>query len=43
MSQSITVRSGAAGFTGLKQLRETLKLSVRAAVHRRATSAGWNC
>ncbi|RZT08699.1 hypothetical protein SAMN05216319_2885 [Duganella sp. CF402] len=40
MPQSITVRSGAAGFTGLKQLRETLKLSVRAAVHRRATY-GW--
>jgi uncharacterized protein VirK/YbjX len=40
MPQSITVRSGAAGFTGLKQLRETIKLSVRAAVHRRATY-GW--
>jgi uncharacterized protein VirK/YbjX len=40
MLQSITVRSGAAGFTGLKLLRETLKLSVRAAVHRRAT-LGW--
>ncbi|MTV40569.1 VirK/YbjX family protein [Duganella radicis] len=40
MTQSITIRSGAAGFTGLKQLRETLKLSLRAAVHRNAT-LGW--
>jgi uncharacterized protein VirK/YbjX len=38
--QSITIHSGAAGFQGLKQLREKLKLSVRAVVHRRATF-GW--
>ncbi|MRW88171.1 DUF535 domain-containing protein [Pseudoduganella sp. FT26W] len=38
--QSITIRSGAAGFTGLKQLRETLKLSLRAQLHRHATF-GW--
>ncbi|MYM23157.1 DUF535 domain-containing protein [Duganella sp. FT135W] len=40
MPQSITIRSGVAGFTGLKQLRETLKLSVRAALHRQSTF-GW--
>lgn len=39
MSQSITIRAGAAGFTGLKHLRETLKLALRAALHRRATCA----
>jgi uncharacterized protein VirK/YbjX len=38
--QSITIRSGAAGFTGLKQLRETLKLSLRALRHRHVTF-GW--
>ncbi|WP_343728815.1 VirK/YbjX family protein [Duganella sp.] len=40
MSQSITIRAGAAGFTGLKHLRERLKLSLRAALHHRATY-GW--
>jgi len=40
MSQSITIRSGVTGFTGLKRLRETLKMSVRAALHRNATY-GW--
>jgi uncharacterized protein VirK/YbjX len=38
--QSITIRAGAAGFTGLKQLRETIKLSLRARLHRHATF-GW--
>lgn len=38
--QSITIRSGAAGFTGLKQLRESFKLSLRAKLHRHATF-GW--
>ncbi|NYE61682.1 hypothetical protein FHW58_002889 [Duganella sp. 1224] len=38
--QSITIRSGVAGLTGLKQLRETLKLSLRARLHRHATF-GW--
>ena len=38
MSQFITIRAGAAGFAGLKHLRETLKLSLRAALHRHATS-----
>ena len=37
MSQFITIRAGAAGFAGLKHLRETLKLSLRAALHRHAT------
>jgi uncharacterized protein VirK/YbjX len=39
MSQLITIRAGAAGFAGLKHLRETLKLAVRARLHRRATYA----
>jgi uncharacterized protein VirK/YbjX len=38
--QSITIRSGVAGFTGLKQLRETIKLSMRAQLNRHATF-GW--
>ncbi len=38
--QSITIRSGVAGFTGLKQLRETIKLSMRARLNRHATF-GW--
>jgi uncharacterized protein VirK/YbjX len=37
MSQLITIRAGAAGFAGLKHVRETLKLSVRALLHRQAT------
>ena len=36
----ITIQSGAAGFDGLARLRETLKLSLRAFLHRRATY-GW--
>ena len=40
MSQLITLRSGTADFSGLKQMRETLKLSVRAFLHRQATY-GW--
>jgi len=39
MPQSITIRAGAAGFTGFKHLRERLKLAVRARVHRRVTSS----
>jgi uncharacterized protein VirK/YbjX len=39
MSQLITIRAGAAGFAGLKHLRETLKLAVRARLHRHATYA----
>jgi uncharacterized protein VirK/YbjX len=38
--QSITIRSGVAGFSGLKQLREAIKLSLRARLHRHATF-GW--
>jgi uncharacterized protein VirK/YbjX len=37
MSQLITIRSGAAGFAGLKRVRETLKLALRARLHRSAT------
>lgn len=37
MSQPITIRAGAAGFTGVKHLRESLKLALRARLHRRAT------
>ncbi|MRW92594.1 DUF535 domain-containing protein [Duganella sp. FT80W] len=40
MSPSITLRSGVAGFTGFKQLRETLKLTLRAGLHRHTTD-GW--
>lgn len=40
MSQPITLRAGAAGFTGFKQLRERLKLALRARLHQRATF-GW--
>ena len=40
MSQLITIRTGAAGFAGLKRVRETLKLGVRSLLHRRATD-GW--
>lgn len=40
MSQSITIRAGAAGFTGFKHLRESLKLALRARLHHRATF-GW--
>jgi uncharacterized protein VirK/YbjX len=40
MSQPITIHAGSAGFTGLKQLRENFKLTLRAALHRRATY-GW--
>ena len=40
MSQLITIRSGTAGFQGLKQVRETFKLSLRALLHRQATY-GW--
>lgn len=40
MSQLITLRSGVADFSGLKQLRESFKLSLRALLHRRATG-GW--
>ena len=40
MSHLITIRSGAADFQGLKHLRETLKLSLRAALHRQ-TTYGW--
>jgi uncharacterized protein VirK/YbjX len=40
MSQLITIRTGAAGFAGLKRIRETLKLGVRALLHQRAT-CGW--
>jgi uncharacterized protein VirK/YbjX len=40
MSSFITIRSGVVGFTGLKQLRETLKLSLRARLHQRVTF-GW--
>jgi uncharacterized protein VirK/YbjX len=40
MSQLITIRTGAAGFAGLKRVRETLKLGVRALLHRHATD-GW--
>ncbi|SHN42652.1 hypothetical protein SAMN05192549_114139 [Duganella sacchari] len=40
MSQSITILSGVAGFVGLTQWREALKLSTRAALQRRATF-GW--
>ncbi|RFP26172.1 DUF535 domain-containing protein [Duganella sp. BJB488] len=40
MSQLITIRSGVAGFNGLKQVRESLKLSLRALMHRQATG-GW--
>jgi uncharacterized protein VirK/YbjX len=40
MSQSVTICSGAARFTGLKFLRERLKLALRARLHRGAT-AGW--
>ena len=38
--QSITIRSGVAGFSGLKQLRESIKLSLRARLNRHATF-GW--
>jgi uncharacterized protein VirK/YbjX len=37
MSQSITIRSGAAGFAGLKHVREALKLALRARLYPRAT------
>jgi uncharacterized protein VirK/YbjX len=37
MSQLITIRAGAAGFAGLKHVREALKLSLRAVLHRQAT------
>ena len=40
MSHLITIKAGAADFAGLKQVRETLKLSVRAFLHRQATY-GW--
>lgn len=40
MSSTITIRSGVAGFSGLKQLRETIKLSCRAFRHRH-TTGGW--
>lgn len=40
MSQSITICSGAASFTGFKYARERLKLAVRAQLNRRATF-GW--
>lgn len=40
MSQSVTIRSGAAGFTGFKHLRERCKLALRARLHRRVTF-GW--
>jgi uncharacterized protein VirK/YbjX len=40
MSQSVTIRSGAAGFTGFKHLREQCKLALRARLHRRVTY-GW--
>ncbi|MBV7537187.1 VirK/YbjX family protein [Duganella sp. sic0402] len=40
MSQSVTIRSGAAGFTGFKHMRERLKLAIRARMNRRATF-GW--
>lgn len=39
MSQPITIRSGAAGFAGLKRVRETLKLAVRSRLQHRATGA----
>jgi uncharacterized protein VirK/YbjX len=40
MSQSVTIRSGAAGFSGFKRLRERVKLAMRAHLHQRATF-GW--
>nr|WP_315255663.1 VirK/YbjX family protein [uncultured Duganella sp.] len=40
MPQSITICSGAAGFTGFKYVRERLKLALRARWHHHATS-GW--
>ncbi|RFP31457.1 VirK/YbjX family protein [Duganella sp. BJB476] len=40
MSQLITLHSGVADFNGLKQLRESFKLSLRALLHRQATY-GW--
>ncbi|NGZ86518.1 VirK/YbjX family protein [Duganella aceris] len=39
MSQLITIRSGAAGFAGLKRVRETLKLTLRSRLHGRATDS----
>jgi uncharacterized protein VirK/YbjX len=39
MSQPITIRSGAAGFAGLKRVRETLKLALRSRLQHRATGA----
>jgi uncharacterized protein VirK/YbjX len=40
MSHHVTIRAGAAGFTGFKHMRERFKLAVRARLHRRVTF-GW--
>lgn len=40
MSPFITLRSGAAGFTGFKRVREALKLTLRAQLHR-STTVAW--